>query len=135
GALTLLNAGLGSLQYSSPKDDPINYYASKQYEAVMFEESVRAMGTFPYITGFGTLAMVGTWAGTVLMNYGDRRRWYFGAGVITTLAGLWCALLSISRGLTIIAIVTLIAWFVSSRKHFQNQLRLSILSVLVLIAL
>lgn len=82
GALTLLNAALGTLQYSSPKDDPINYYASKQYEAVMFEESVRAMGTFPYITGFGTLAMVGAWAGTVLMSHGHRRRWFFGAGAL-----------------------------------------------------
>jgi len=135
GILTLINAGLGTLQYSSPKDDPINYYASKQYEAVMFEESVRAMGTFPYITGFGTLAMVGTWAGTVLMNYGDRRRWYFGAGVISALAGLWCALLSISRGPTIIAIAILIAWLVSSRRLFQNLLRLSIFVVLVTVLL
>jgi len=135
GALTLINAGLGTLQYSSSKDDPINYYASKQYEAVMFEESVRAMGTFPYITGFGTLAMVGTWAGTVLMNYGERRRWYFAAGVITALAGIWCALLSISRGPTIIAVAILIAWLLSSRKLFQNFLRLSIFAVLLMVLL
>lgn len=131
GLLTIINAGLGTLQYSSPKDAPINYYASKQYEAVVFEESVRAMGTFPYITGFGTLAMVGAWAGTVLMNYGDRRRWYFGAGVVTALAGLWCALLSISRGPTVVVIMILIGWLFSSRKVFQNLLRLSIFVVLV----
>lgn len=134
-ALTLLNAGLGTLQYSSPKDDPINYYASKQYEAVMFEESVRAMGTFPYITGFGTLAMVAAWAGTVLMSYGEQRRRVFGAGVITALAGLWCALLSISRGPTIIVIALLSAWLLSSRNLFQNLLRLCIFVVLVTVAL
>lgn len=131
GFLTLLNAGLGTLQYSRPKDDPLNFYASKQYEAVMFEESVRAMGTFPYITGFGTLAMVGAWAGTVLMSYGERRRWHFAAGVLTALAGLWCALLSISRGPTIIVIAMLIVWLLSSRKVFQNLLRVTILVVLV----
>lgn len=131
GALTLLNAGLGTLQYSSPKDDPINYYASKQYEAVMFEESVRAMGTFPYITGFGTLAMVGAWAGTVLMSYGERRRWHFAAGVLTALAGLWCALLSISRGPTIIVVAILVVWLFSSRNVFQNLLRVSIFVVLL----
>ncbi|HEV2804406.1 MAG TPA: hypothetical protein VGW57_05665 [Chthoniobacterales bacterium] len=134
-ALTLINAGLGTLQYSSPKDDPINYYASKQYEAAMFEESVRAMGTFPYITGFGTLAMVAAWAGTVLMSFGDLRRRYFIAGVVTALAGLWCALLSISRGPTIIVIAILIAWLLSSRRIFQNLLRLSIFSVLVVVLL
>lgn len=135
GVLTLINAGLGTLQYSSPKDDPINYYASKQYEAVMFEESVRAMGTFPYITGFGTLAMVGAWAGTVLMSYGEGRRWHFGAGVLTALAGLWCALLSISRGPTIIVIAILVVWLVSSRNLFQNVLRLSVVVVLVVVGL
>jgi O-antigen ligase len=131
GALTVINAGLGTLQYSSPKDDPINYYASKQYEAVMFEENVRAMGTFPYITGFGTLAMVGAWAGTVLMSYGEARRRYFAAGVVTAAAGLWCALLSISRGPTIIVVAILTAWLVSSRKLFQNLLRLSVFTVLL----
>jgi O-antigen ligase len=135
GVLTLLNAGLGTLQYSSPKDDPINYYASKQYEAVMFEESVRAMGTFPYITGFGTLAMVGAWAGTVLMSYGEARRGWFAAGVVTALAGLWCALLSISRGPTIIVIAILGTWLFSSRQILQNVLRLSIISVLLVILL
>ena len=135
GGLTLLNAALGTLQYSSSKDDPINYYASKQYEAVMFEESVRAMGTFPYITGFGTLAMVAAWAGTVLMTYGEQRRWYFGAGVVTALAGLWCALLSISRGPTIIVIAILGVWLLSSRKVFQNLFRLSVFSALLLVTL
>ena len=135
GALTVINAGLGTLQYSSPKDDPINYYASKQYEAAMFEESVRAMGTFPYITGFGTLAMVGAWAGTVLMSYGEGRRGYFGAGVVTAAAGLWCALLSISRGPTIIVIAILGVWLLSSRKILQNLLRLSIFSALLVVTL
>jgi O-antigen ligase len=135
GLLTLINAGLGTLQYSSPKDAPINYYASKQYEAVMFEESVRAMGTFPYITGFGTLAMVGAWAGTVLMSYGEGRRRLFGAGVVTAAAGLWCALLSISRGPTIIVVAILIAWLLSSRKVFQNLIRLSIFAVLLTVLL
>jgi O-antigen ligase len=138
GLLTLVNAALGTLQYSSPKDDPINYYASKQYEAVMFEESVRAMGTFPYITGFGTLAMVGAWAGTVLMSYGERRKWYFGAGVLTAAAGFWCALLSISRGPTIIVIAIFVVWLLSSRNVFQNLFRISVfvaLLVLILFAL
>lgn len=131
GFLTLVNAGLGTMQYSRPRDDPLNYYASKQYQAVMFEESVRAMGTFPYITGFGTLAMVGAWAGTVLMSYGDRRRWHFAAGVFTALAGLWCALLSISRGPTIIVIAILVVWLLSSRNVFQNLLRVSIFCALL----
>jgi O-antigen ligase len=135
GGLTLVNAALGTLQYSSPKDDPINYYANKQYEAVMFEESVRAMGTFPYITGFGTLAMVAAWAGTVLMSYGERHRAYFGAGVITAAAGLWCALLSISRGPTIVVIMILIAWLFSSRNLFRNLLRVSVFLVLLTVLL
>jgi O-antigen ligase len=131
GFLTLVNAGLGTLQYSSPKNAAINYYASKQYEAVMFEESVRAMGTFPYITGFGTLAMVGAWAGTVLMSFGERRRWHFAAGVFTALSALWCGLLSISRGPTIIVIAILAAWFLSSRNLLQNLLRVAIFCALL----
>jgi hypothetical protein len=135
GALVFLNAALGTLQYSRSRDDPLNYYASKQYEAVMFEESVRAMGTFPYITGFGTLAMVGAWAGTVLMSYGEGRKRVFAGGIVIVAASLWCALLSISRAPTIIVIGILTAWVFSSRKVFQNLLRLSIFTLLLIVML
>jgi hypothetical protein len=123
GLFTILNASLGTLQYSSPIDDPINYYASKQYVAVAFEENVRAMGTFSYISGFGTMAMVGAWAGTTLLGYGTRKRRYFWLGIVIYAASLWSALLSISRAATIIVLGIFVVWLLSADRVLANFIR------------
>ncbi len=123
GFFTLVNAALGTLQYSSPKDSPINYYASKEYETVVFEENVRAMGTFPYITGFTTMAIVGAWAGLVLLSYAPERKRYLWMGLLVYVGALWCALLSISRGPTIIILGLFIVWLFSARRVVENLVR------------
>lgn len=138
GFFTLLNAGLGTFQYSSPIDDPINYYASKQYVAVAFEENVRAMGTFPYITGFGTMAMVGAWAGTTLLGYGMKRKLYFWLGILVCSASIWSALLSISRAAVIVVLGIFVVWLFSARQILANLMRVAgaliALSVILIIS-
>jgi hypothetical protein len=135
GFLTLVNAALGSIQYARPREDPINYYASKQYETVVFEENVRAMGTFPYITGFSTLAMVGAWAGLVLLNHSLERRRYLWMGLLIYFAALWCALLSISRGPTIIILALFVVWLCSARRVIENLVRVGAIVAAVVLLL
>jgi O-antigen ligase len=116
-----VNAWLGSIQNSSPADAPINYYASKQFEeAIVFGENVRAMGTFPYITGFGLMAMVGAWAGLTLLSHSQTKRRYLWMGVLIYAAALWCALLSISRGPTIIVLALFVIWLFSGKGIVGN---------------
>jgi hypothetical protein len=120
GFFTMVNAALGAIQYTSPQDARINYYASQQYETVVFGENVRAMGTFSYITGFSTMAVIGAWAGLVLMSHAVEKKRYLWIGFLVYALGLWCAVLSISRAPTIIIIALFFAWLFSTRRVLGN---------------
>ncbi len=75
GCLTLGNAILGTVQYSSPAGAPVNYYAADlATEAAAFEGHVRSAGTFSYISGYGNMAAAGSWAGLTLLCLAAGRR-------------------------------------------------------------
>lgn len=133
GSLTMLNAVLGITQYSSPADSPINFYATEDLtSAVAFEESVRAAGTFSYITGYSNLAVVGAWAGVSLVCLARGRLLYmlFGWGVYV--ASIVCALVSISRGTVLTVLAMLVALAVSG-KHAVGNLMKGLLALIVMV--
>src|SRR5437588_2254878 len=91
GSFAVCNALLGIAQNSSEVDAPINYYASEGVGATAFEENVRAVGTFSYITGFANLAEAGSWASLSLLCLARGRLSYMLAGWGFYLAALICA--------------------------------------------
>ncbi len=121
GGLTVLNAVLGITQYSSPIDAAINYYANEDVAgAVAFEENVRAVGTFSYISGYANLATVGSWAGLAVLCLARGRLSYIIAGWGFYVASLVCALVSISRGTVITALAMLVVLAVSGKDAVVN---------------
>ncbi len=123
GGLTVLNALLGIAQNSSAVDAPINFYATETIGATAYEESVRAAGTFSYITGYANLAMAGSWAGLSLICLARGRFSYILGGWGAYLASLTCALVSISRGTVLIVLAMLVILGVSGRDAFGNLLK------------
>jgi hypothetical protein len=125
GALTLLNAMLGTVQYSSPTDSAINYYANEEAVggATAFEENVRAMGTFSYITGYANLAEIGSWAGLVLLCIARGRLSYVFAGWSFYVASLICALVSISRATVISVLLMLLVLILSGKQPVTNMIK------------
>lgn len=124
GVLTVVNASLGYLQNHSPTDAVINVYASEDVtNAVAYEDNVRAVGTFSYISGFAALATVGSWAGLVLVCIAQRRLFYIVAGWLFYAASLLCALVSISRGTVIAVLAMLLAATVSGRNPIGNFIK------------
>jgi hypothetical protein len=124
GGLTVLNALLGITQYSSPTDAPINYYATEDLvSATAFGESVRAAGTFSYITGYSNLATVGAWAGLSLLCLARGRLYYVVGGWGAFIASLLCALVSISRGTVLTVLAMLIVLAVSGRHAVSNLMK------------
>src|SRR5438309_3076348 len=120
GVLTVFNSLLGIAQNSSAVDAPINFYASEDVGAVAYEENVRAMGTFSYITGFANFADAGSWAGLSLLCLARGRLSYILAGWVFYLASLICALVSISRGTVLIVLAMLVVLGVSGKALVGN---------------
>jgi hypothetical protein len=133
GFFTVCNALLGIAQNSSEVDAPINYYASEAVGAVAYEENVRAMGTFSYITGFANLAEAGSWAGLSLLCLARGRLLYILAGWGFYLASLICALVSISRGTVLIVLAMLVVLGVSGKDVLGNLLK-GLAAVAILVA-
>jgi hypothetical protein len=100
--LALLECGLGALQYASPIDSPLNRYAwagGDGLEAIALfggQQVVRATGTFSYITGYSSFAIVtAAWACYRLSQ--ARGGTEFRVCVLTLVCGLGSALASGSR--------------------------------------
>ena len=121
GVLTVANALLGLKQYDSSADAFINRYATDAFEAAdMFQGNVRAAGTFSYITGYTNLATVGAWAGLSLVCLAAGRTKYVLAGWAIYLAGLICALVSISRAAVLIVMASFVVFVLSGRHGLVN---------------
>jgi hypothetical protein len=125
GVLTVANALLGVKQYYSPPDALINHYATDTFVAAVWKGNVRAAGTFSYITGYGTMAIVGAWAGLSLLCLAAGRILYVVAGWAIYMAALICALVSISRSTTLIVLVSFVVFVLSGRHGLQNLLKAS----------
>jgi O-antigen ligase len=118
------NALLGMVQYSSPADGVVNFYANENVSnAVAFEENVRAVGTFSYITGYANFATVGAWAGLVLVSLARGRLMYVATGWATFVAGLMAAMASISRGTVLIVLGLLLTWVMWGNRSAASWLK------------
>jgi O-Antigen ligase len=124
GILTVGNAALGYMQYHAPPEALINHYATDTFgPADMFEENVRAAGTFSYITGYGNMATVGAWAGLTLLCLAAGRLRYVIAGWAIYLAALVCALVSISRATVLVVGLIFVIFVLSGRQGLANLLK------------
>jgi hypothetical protein len=113
GLLTILNFALGVVQNHLLPQDVLNRYATGASDISTTQTGVRATGTFSYITGMGTISVVGIWAGIVYVSLGENlRQQAFGWAVIA--AGLGCGLASVSRGPIVIGSVMIGAWLLFS---------------------
>ena len=122
--LLFANAALGIVQYSSPADGVVNFYANENItSAVAYEENVRAVGTFSYITGYANFATVGAWAGLVLVSLARGRVIYVWVGWATYLAGVVAALASISRGTVLIVLGLLAMWVTWGNRSAASWLK------------
>jgi hypothetical protein len=92
-----------------PADHALNRYAISQTHVAALESGVRATGTFAYITGLALLSSIGIWAGVVMLSLGRGALCYTG-GIMTILAGVVCALATISRGPLLIGGLVLAGW-------------------------
>jgi len=113
--LTILNFGLGLVQNQLSSDHFLNRYAATDMEIVALESGVRATGTFSYITGLELMSSVGVWAGLVLVSVA-RSKPARALAILSLIAGVGCALVSISRAPVAVAGAMLIGWVLLSRS-------------------
>jgi hypothetical protein len=113
GILTMINFALGVYQNHLPAGHALNRYAADAADIAASPTGVRATGTFSYITGMAVFSVVGVWCGMVCLSLArDLRQQIFGGAALV--AGIACALTSVSRGPVLIAAVMLIVWLVCS---------------------
>ncbi len=111
--LTFINAPLSLLQSGLPAGHILNKYAEDEMVVVEVASGVRATGTFAYLTGPAMVAVLGCWAGMVLLSLGKDNTTR-ALGTLGILSALACAFASGSRGgiVTVVAMVGL--WALSS---------------------
>jgi hypothetical protein len=109
---TVVNFGVGGVQSALPPDHFLNTYSDSTLAVVAVGESVRASGTFSYITGLGVMSGFGVWAGMTLLS--NSRRLGFWLGATTIVAAFGCGLVSISRGPIVVGVLMLTFWTISS---------------------
>ncbi len=100
----MVNAPLAIVQYYSPADSLINCYVGGINEGIAttgFNDSVRATGTFSYISGLGTGGIVGVAIGIVALN-SPNNMFRRVLGFMMIIGGMIMALATVSRGPTIV---------------------------------
>jgi hypothetical protein len=111
--LTALNFALASAQNQLPVDHFLNEYASKTEAIAQFGYSVRATGTFSYISGLGVMSMVGIWSGLALLSLSHGTKEQI-AGYVAMGAGFGCGFASVSRAPVVIGAAMVVVWLVFS---------------------
>jgi hypothetical protein len=117
GVSTIVVAILGAAQFELPANHFLNVYEGMdEYTHISAEfNHVRATGTFAFITGMAIMSGVGAWAGLYLfLSTHALWRRLFGATVI--LAGLCCALVSMSRGGIFLNLLTVAGGLILFRR-------------------
>ena len=110
GMLTVGNAILGVVQSRLPPDHRLNAYSQAEAAIVSFGESVRACGTFSYISGMGVIALLGVACGLMVMSYGPRHKILYALGLSILGTGMVCALTSISRSPVALGLAMAALW-------------------------
>jgi hypothetical protein len=130
----LINCGLSLVQTGLPPDHILNQHALADSLVSVVEGKVRATGTFAYITGLGIMSSVGVWAGMVLLSTArdGRTRILALSGIM---AGLGCALSSISRGPIVLGCLMLVSWVILSPGSWRVGGRSSLIGMLVLFSI
>lgn len=93
GALAVLGAAIGVLQFYLPPSHFLNQQVSTDLLAVEDVGHIRASGTFAYITGMQDLAMVAAWAGLFLVLRRPRQA----GSYVALAASVVCSLTAMSR--------------------------------------
>ncbi|MGH7888105.1 MAG: O-antigen ligase family protein [Candidatus Binatia bacterium] len=113
GIFTMVNFALGVYQNHLPASHALNRYATEAADIATSPTGVRATGTFSYITGLAVFSVVGVWSGMVCLSLArDLRQQIFGGAALV--AGIACALASVSRGPILIAAIMLLVWLIFS---------------------
>jgi len=134
--LSLPLAVLGILQFFSPQSSVLNRYSSYGdliSTAGSQSSRVRATGTFSYITGFGEFAPVGVWAGIVCFSLARtvRERWL---GYAALVAGLCCALVTVSRAVALISLGLIAVWALAGGQFGRKAQILLTITVATIVA-
>jgi hypothetical protein len=117
----IINCGLSVLQSRLPPDHILNQYAVSEIQIVTLTTGVRAAGTFAYITGLGVMSTVAVWAGLSIMSLASSLRGKI-VGWITIVAGIGCALASVSRAPLIVDALMVAGWASFARLGKQRVL-------------
>jgi hypothetical protein len=120
GVLAVVNAATGALQYYLPGE----HFVNKQVTGGNVTESVgriRAHGTFSYITGMADMAVMGSWAGCVLLLKRPIPKFAY----LFTVAALICPLAALSRSGLVFSLGLLTSVLVFSKGGFRAALPLA----------
>ncbi len=113
--LVVLNASLGAVQFYLPADHALNSQVQEDLVSHTTDLSdvarTRANGTFSFISGMGDSAIVGAWAGCILVLLNYQR-----LGFTTLASGFACALASMSRYGFLFAAVVTVGMLFSARR-------------------
>src|SRR5205807_10581449 len=132
--LTIINFALGVVQNRTGAESVLNRYAAPNVAITVVETGVRATGTFSFISGLGVMAVVGIWAGLVLLSLRNSTRYRF-LGGCSIVAGFGCSLAAVSRGPVLIGAVMVAVWLAFVRLGISSTVRLSIAAALVILML
>jgi hypothetical protein len=131
-------AVLGVLQFFSAPNSVLNRYSAFGENVAAttagVNERVRATGTFSYISGFGEFAPMAVWAGIVTFTLARtlRERWL---GYAALVAGLCCALVTVSRAVALISFALFAVWAGAGGQFGQKARIVFSIGVVALVAL
>jgi hypothetical protein len=111
--LACINAPLSLFQSGLPASHVLNVYARDERSVVEVASGVRATGTFAYLTGLGTAAVLGVWGGLVLLSLGNNRSLKI-TGCLGVFSGFACAFASGSRSDLVILLTIILLWGILS---------------------
>ena len=126
------NCGLSVIQSRLPPDHFLNQYAISDVPVIALETGVRAAGTFAYITGLGVMSTVAVWAGLGIMSSATSLRAKM-LGWITIVAGVGCALTSVSRAPLVINTLMLSGWAAFARLGRQRIMAVLLTAAVVVV--
>lgn len=131
-AAGVINCVLSVLQTRLPPDHFLNQYAISEMQIITLETGVRAAGTFAFITGLGVMSTVAVWAGLSIMSLATSLLDKMMAW-IAIIAGIGCALTSVSRAPLIVDGLIIAGWALFARLGKQRVLAVVITATVVIV--
>lgn len=119
-------AALGVAQFYLPSSHVLNRGIGRDGVAIIMGTRTRANGTFAFVSGMASMALLASWAGSYLLLKHPKQSMLGGAAL---LAALTCGAVSISRGAMAMAILIPVVSFLLS----QHGRKYAVLFVLLLV--